>query len=81
MTSEVIDKLPWAFWTARRHSSPEGRAVGHNPPEAQQLLGGITALGRMGTPAEVADVVAFLAGPDGRWMTGQNLRASGGMLV
>jgi 3-oxoacyl-[acyl-carrier protein] reductase len=53
----------------------------HNPPEAEDKLVGITALGRMGKPAEVADVVAFLAGPDSRWMTGQNLRATGGMLV
>lgn len=53
----------------------------HNPPEAEQLLVGITALGRMGEPAEVADVVGFLAGPDSRWITGQNLRATGGMLV
>ena len=53
----------------------------HNPPAVQEALVGITALGRMGEPAEVADVVAFLAGPDARWMTGQNLRASGGMLV
>ncbi|WP_327639576.1 SDR family oxidoreductase [Kribbella sp. NBC_00482] len=53
----------------------------HNPPAVQDALVGITALGRMGEPAEVADVVAFLAGPDSRWMTGQNLRATGGMLV
>lgn len=53
----------------------------HNPPEAEALLVGITALGRMGEPAEVADVVGFLAGPDSRWITGQNLRATGGMLV
>ncbi|TCC04354.1 SDR family oxidoreductase [Kribbella soli] len=53
----------------------------HNPPAVQDALVGITALGRMGEPAEVADVVAFLAGPDARWMTGQNLRATGGMLV
>jgi 3-oxoacyl-[acyl-carrier protein] reductase len=53
----------------------------HNPPQVQDALVGITALGRMGKPAEVADVVAFLAGPDARWMTGQNLRATGGMLV
>jgi len=53
----------------------------HNPPPVQDALVGITALGRMGEPAEVADVVAFLAGPDARWMTGQNLRATGGMLV
>jgi len=36
-------------------------------------------LGRLGSPADIADVVAFLAGPDGRWMTGQNLRATGGL--
>jgi 3-oxoacyl-[acyl-carrier protein] reductase len=53
----------------------------HNPPPVQDALVSITALGRMGEPAEVADVVAFLAGPDARWMTGQNLRATGGMLV
>jgi 3-oxoacyl-[acyl-carrier protein] reductase len=39
----------------------------------------LTPLGRLGQPADVADVVAFLAGPDSRWITGQNLRASGGL--
>ncbi|GAA1956145.1 SDR family oxidoreductase [Kitasatospora viridis] len=39
----------------------------------------MTPLGRLGEPADVADVVAFLVGPDGRWMTGQNLRATGGL--
>ena len=38
-----------------------------------------TPLGRLGLPADIADVVAFLAGPDGRWLTGQNLRATGGL--
>ena len=52
-----------------------------NPPEAKDALVGITALGRMGEPAEVADVVAFLAGPDSRWLTGQNLLATGGLLI
>ncbi|MGW6278844.1 SDR family oxidoreductase [Kribbella sp. NPDC055071] len=52
-----------------------------NPPEVQQTLVAMTALGRVGQPAEVADVVAFLAGPDGRWMTGQNLRATGGLVL
>ncbi|WP_433165113.1 SDR family oxidoreductase [Kribbella sp. CA-247076] len=52
-----------------------------NPPEARAALVGITALGRVGEPADVADVVAFLAGPDSRWLTGQNLRASGGLLI
>ncbi|PRX97323.1 SDR family oxidoreductase [Allonocardiopsis opalescens] len=52
-----------------------------NPPEALEQTAGFTALGRLGQPADVADVVAFLAGPDGRWITGQNLRATGGMIV
>ncbi|TCO13857.1 hypothetical protein EV652_12514 [Kribbella steppae] len=34
-----------------------------------------------GEPADVADVVAFLAGPDSCWLTGQNLRATGGLLI
>jgi 3-oxoacyl-[acyl-carrier protein] reductase len=38
----------------------------------------ITPLGRLGRP-DIADVVAFLTGRDGRWITGQNLRASGGL--
>ncbi len=38
-----------------------------------------TALGRLGRPDDIADVVGFLAGPDGRWVTGQNIRATGGI--
>ncbi|MDH6143637.1 MULTISPECIES: glucose 1-dehydrogenase [Kitasatospora] len=44
-----------------------------------KALPAMTPLGRLGEPADVADVVAFLVGPDGRWMTGQNLRATGGL--
>ncbi len=39
-----------------------------------------TALKRMGQPDDIAGVVAFLAGPDSRWVTGQNLLATGGLL-
>lgn len=52
-----------------------------NPPGAAELAAGLTPLGRIGQPADVADVVAFLAGPDARWLTGQHLRASGGLDV
>jgi 3-oxoacyl-[acyl-carrier protein] reductase len=37
-----------------------------------------TSLGRIGTPDDIADVVAFLASGDGRWVTGQVLAATGG---
>jgi 3-oxoacyl-[acyl-carrier protein] reductase len=39
-----------------------------------------TALKRLGRPDDIAGVVAFLAGPDSGWVTGQNLIASGGLL-
>lgn len=52
-----------------------------NPPESHERLTAFTALGRIGQPDDVAAVVAFLAGPDGRWVTGQNIRASGGLIV
>ena len=38
-----------------------------------------TPLGRVGHPADVADVVVFLASDDARWLTGENLNASGGI--
>jgi len=50
-----------------------------NSTEELDAMAQMTPLGRIGQPEEVADVVAFLAGPDGAWMTGQNLRAGGGI--
>ncbi|MEU4581327.1 glucose 1-dehydrogenase [Kitasatospora aureofaciens] len=52
---------------------------GTNPPEALERVAGLTPLRRLGQPEDIADVVAFLAGPDARWITGQNLRATGGL--
>ena len=37
-------------------------------------------LERLGTPADIASSVAFLAGTDGSWINGQTLRANGGMV-
>lgn len=49
-----------------------------NPRDALDLAVMTTPLRRLGRPADVADVVAFLAGPDSRWVTGANIRVSGG---
>jgi len=37
-------------------------------------------LGRLGTPEDIARVVAFLAGPDSGWVNGQVIRANGGVI-
>jgi 3-oxoacyl-[acyl-carrier protein] reductase len=38
-----------------------------------------TPLGRAGKPDDIAAVVAFLASDDARWLTGENISASGGI--
>ena len=53
----------------------------NNPEESRKALLSLTALGRIGEPADIADVVAFLAGDDGRWVTGQSMRVAGGLLA
>lgn len=35
-------------------------------------------LGRMGEPEDIAGIVAFLAGPEGAWINGQEIIANGG---
>ncbi len=37
-------------------------------------------LERLGTPEDIAEVVAFLAGPQGHWVNGQVVRANGGIV-
>jgi 3-oxoacyl-[acyl-carrier protein] reductase len=46
--------------------------------EYQAVMAGNSAFGRLGQPDDIADVVAFLCSDGGRWITGQNIRATGG---
>ncbi|MFD1935444.1 MULTISPECIES: SDR family oxidoreductase [Nonomuraea] len=55
----------------------QGRLVG----EALAWLSSLSPLGRLGTPEDVADTVAFLASGDSRYVTGHHLDVSGGTLV
>ncbi|MEU3373983.1 SDR family oxidoreductase [Streptomyces sp. NPDC006660] len=41
----------------------------------------MSPLGRVGEASDIADVVAFLASDDGRWITGQWLDATGGAIA
>jgi len=45
----------------------------------EKQLVALTPLGRVGTPSDVAKVVAFLASDDAGWLTGEVLLASGGL--
>ncbi|MNC23586.1 3-oxoacyl-[acyl-carrier-protein] reductase FabG [compost metagenome] len=47
-------------------------------PEGRKNAEEMSALGRVGEPADIADIVAFVASSDGRWVTGQMLDATGG---
>ncbi|MGX1583338.1 SDR family NAD(P)-dependent oxidoreductase [Microbacterium sp. NPDC055502] len=40
-----------------------------------------TALGRVGEPAEIADAIVALVAPGMRWVTGERLEVSGGVLL
>ncbi|MBB6733860.1 SDR family oxidoreductase [Cohnella zeiphila] len=47
-------------------------------PSARKFGADYSIFGRWGEPADVADIAAFLASPDSRWITGQCIDASGG---
>ncbi|MBP2340735.1 NAD(P)-dependent dehydrogenase (short-subunit alcohol dehydrogenase family) [Saccharothrix coeruleofusca] len=47
-------------------------------PDSQAAVSAQNALGRVGTPTDVAGVVAFLASEDSRWITANWLDATGG---
>ncbi|MEV5753392.1 SDR family oxidoreductase [Actinoallomurus sp. NPDC052308] len=50
------------------------------PPHVIEDAKARTPLGRLGEPADIADIVAFLASDAGRWITGQTINAAGGMI-
>jgi len=46
----------------------------------KQRFAQMAALGRLGRPEDIADVVALLVSDEARWITGQNIRANGGLI-
>ncbi|MER5961102.1 SDR family oxidoreductase [Streptomyces sp. NPDC002057] len=49
--------------------------------EARAGAAAMSALGGVGTPSDIADVAAFLASDDARWVTGHWIDATGGSLA
>jgi 3-oxoacyl-[acyl-carrier protein] reductase len=50
------------------------------PADTLEHLVQSTPLGRLGQPADIADVVAFLASDEARWVNGQTIQVNGGIL-
>jgi len=51
------------------------------PEDAKQAMLGQIALGRLGEASDIADAVAFLAGADANYITGETLHVNGGMYM
>ena len=51
------------------------------PPEVLPQLAQETPLGRLGTPEDIAHAVAFLAGEQASFITGQILTCDGGFIL
>jgi NAD(P)-dependent dehydrogenase (short-subunit alcohol dehydrogenase family) len=67
-----------AMW--RQIDYEEGPRIGFAPGTFTKMRLEGTPLGRLGQPADVAGVVAFLCSPDAGYMTGQAINVSGGMV-
>jgi 3-oxoacyl-[acyl-carrier protein] reductase len=50
------------------------------PQEVVDRFAKMAPLERLGQPSDIANVVAFLAGPDAAWVNGQVLRINGGII-
>jgi NAD(P)-dependent dehydrogenase (short-subunit alcohol dehydrogenase family) len=59
---------------SRQHAAAFGLPPGHAEPDKP-------ALGRMGAPYEIADVIAFLVSPQAAFLTGSPVIADGGLLT
>jgi len=49
--------------------------------EVNRFVAANTALGRAGLPDDIGGAIAMLLSPDGSWITGQRIEASGGMFL
>ena len=49
--------------------------------ELNAQISGMTALGRVGLPDDIGGVVAFLCSEDAKWINGQRLEVTGGMML
>ncbi|MEE1944214.1 SDR family oxidoreductase [Pedobacter sp. KR3-3] len=58
-----------------------GGGVVRDNAEVNKGVASVTALGRVGQPEDIGGVVAFLCSEAGRWVNGQRIEVSGGMML
>lgn len=56
-----------------------GGGVVRDNAELNKMIAAQTALGRVGLPDDIGGAVAVLLSPEGQWINGQRIEASGGM--
>lgn len=58
-----------------------GNAHLRSDENLQKMVSSVTALGRPGVAEDIGGVVAFLCTEDARWVNGQRIEVSGGMML
>ena len=61
--------------------SPGFTETGMMTDEYRQVGLQLTPLKRLGSPSDIADVVAFIVSEEARWLTGQTIQAGGGIVM
>ncbi len=56
-----------------------GGGVVRDNAQLNKMIAAQTALGRVGLPDDIGAAVAVLLAPEGQWINGQRIEASGGM--
>lgn len=51
------------------------------PKEVQQKAAASSPFNRVGTPQDIADIIAFLVSKEAPWLTGQDICANGGARI
>jgi NAD(P)-dependent dehydrogenase (short-subunit alcohol dehydrogenase family) len=58
-----------------------GGGVVRDNPQVNAQIASVTALGRVGVPDDIGSAIAAMLSDDNRWMTGQCIEVSGGMML
>ena len=58
-----------------------GGGLNRDNQEKRQIIANLTALGKVGEAEDIGGVVTFLCTEDARWINGQRIEVSGGMLL